>query len=478
MTPTARRAPEGMDAETDARLTGEVLRLLGPGHPNWVPPAAGVDHDVVVIGGGQCGLATAFALRWAGIGNVLVVDANPAAEIGIWRTTARMPTLRTPKDIPGPELHDPALGYRAWYCARFGADAYERMEQIPTGSWAAYLEWFRRISRVPILHETRVTRVEPSGRRLRLHFGGGRAPLVTRKLVLATGYAGTGGPFVPDLAAGIPPGLWSHSDGEIDFSRLRGKVVGVVGAASAAFDNSATALEAGAREVHLLCRSADLHRRSNGKSAGYHGVSENFHALPDVARWTAAGKFLARSTPPFLPSIARACRFEGFRIHLGAGIERAAPVDGRLRLVLPGRSLDVDYLVFATGYRVDPRAIPELAGFADRIAVWADRPGLPAIGPAASAGRYPYLGPGYEYAGTDAPADGFLRNIHALNISALVSFGRHVGDIGSLQVAVPRLVRHIGRDLFLADTDAHSSRILANEPERYGRDSYWHRVVA
>jgi threonine dehydrogenase-like Zn-dependent dehydrogenase len=53
----------------------EALRLLGPAPASWVPAHEGVDHNVVVVGGGQTGSAFAFALQRAGIGGVSVIDA-------------------------------------------------------------------------------------------------------------------------------------------------------------------------------------------------------------------------------------------------------------------------------------------------------------------------------------------------------------------------------------------------------------------
>ena len=44
----------------------EALRLIGPDPQNWVPDRPGIDHNVVIVGGGQSGCAFAFALRRAG----------------------------------------------------------------------------------------------------------------------------------------------------------------------------------------------------------------------------------------------------------------------------------------------------------------------------------------------------------------------------------------------------------------------------
>src|SRR6185436_8091312 len=123
-----------IDANIPVRLSTlarETLRLIGPDPQNWVPDRDEVDHNVVVVGGGQSGSAFAFALRRAGIGKVSVIDAaSDGAKAGVWLTSARMHKLRTPKNLPGPELGLPALSFQAWYEARHGAAAYDALERI------------------------------------------------------------------------------------------------------------------------------------------------------------------------------------------------------------------------------------------------------------------------------------------------------------------------------------------------------------
>src|SRR5580704_13527863 len=88
------------DPDAGARA---ALRLIGPDPANWVPDREGIDHNVMVVGGGQTGCAFAFAMRRAGIGKVSVIDAAAEPErAGIWTTGARMHVLRTPKTLPGP----------------------------------------------------------------------------------------------------------------------------------------------------------------------------------------------------------------------------------------------------------------------------------------------------------------------------------------------------------------------------------------
>jgi hypothetical protein len=80
-----------LDPDASAR---ETLRLIGPDPQNWVPEREGVDHNVLVIGGGESGSTFSFALRRAGIGKVSVIGVDLAArpelsdfahEILLWR---------------------------------------------------------------------------------------------------------------------------------------------------------------------------------------------------------------------------------------------------------------------------------------------------------------------------------------------------------------------------------------------------------
>src|SRR5688572_21979728 len=109
-------APPRPDADRAlAEQTSRSLRWAGNAPADWVRPRAGVDHNVVIVGGGQSGLAIAYGLKRKGVGRVEVIDRAAPGETGIWRSIARMHQLRTPKTLAGPELGNPALSFRAWY---------------------------------------------------------------------------------------------------------------------------------------------------------------------------------------------------------------------------------------------------------------------------------------------------------------------------------------------------------------------------
>src|SRR6187200_769462 len=83
------------------RVRRELTYLSYPSR-DWTLPrcrdgAKGL--DVLIVGGGQGGLATALGLKLERITNVKIVDRSPRGLEGPWRRFARMLELRTPKEV-------------------------------------------------------------------------------------------------------------------------------------------------------------------------------------------------------------------------------------------------------------------------------------------------------------------------------------------------------------------------------------------
>ncbi|MFM0263611.1 SidA/IucD/PvdA family monooxygenase [Paraburkholderia sediminicola] len=444
----------------------DTLRLIGPAPENWVPPRDGIDHNVVVVGGGQTGATFAFALRRAGIGQVSVIDAAAdEGQSGVWLNRARMNKLRTPKSLAGPEVGLPGLSFQAWYEARFGAASYAEIDRIPRTRWAEYLAWYRHFLEIPIRYGTRLTRIEPTGEHFRLHLevrdGATVRNIVetARKIVLGNGVAGNGGPNIPAVLKGLPPTLHAHTSEAIDFAALRGKSVAVIGGAASAFDAAGTALEAGAGQVHLFVRRERIASVPVTRTRAYPGAYDNYFHLPDAIRWSQARRFrVAGSTPP-VDAVERVTRFPNFHLHLGAPWTHASVRGERVETDVAGESFAFDFVIAGTGYVIDPALRPELARIAGSIRLWRDQY-VPAASDSDDAlGAHPYLGAALEYLEKVEGEAPYLKNIHVYNPAAFVSFGLPVGDVPSMKRDIPTVVQRISRDLFLADLDAHEARI-------------------
>jgi cation diffusion facilitator CzcD-associated flavoprotein CzcO len=461
---------ESVDATSllDAQ-TQRAQRWAGPVPGDWVRARQGVDHNVVIVGGGQSGIAIAYGLKRKGVGHVEVIDRAEQGQAGIWRTIARMHQLRTPKMLAGPEQDNPILGFRAWYETLNGPNAFDALDRIPRLSWAEYLDWFQQVTGVNVRYRTRLIEIEPQGDLLRLHLEseGVRRVETTRKLVLANGYAGAGGPNVPDFLRALPSDVWTHTASPIRFDALAGKVVGIVGAGSSAFDAAGVALESGAAEVHMFNRRPYVDYPGSRALApgdrGHPNVLSMTYELPDVVRWR---NFLARdrsvaSVPP--DSIQRVMAFESFRLHLESSLSDVGLMDGRIAARAAGETWRFDHVIAGTGYQIDLAAQPELAGIHESIALWRDRYEPEAGEDNAAGGIHPYLGAGFQFLPRTGTSADYLRNIHCFNLAAELSFGKPVGDIPS-SADHPRLVDSIARDLYVESVDPAVHLRFINAP--------------
>jgi cation diffusion facilitator CzcD-associated flavoprotein CzcO len=461
------------DPDASAR---EALRLIGPDPANWVPDrpdsnGSPVDHNVLIVGGGQTGCAFAFALRRAGIGKISVIDAAvDAGAAGIWQTTARMHVLRTPKTLAGPELGIAALGFQAWYETRHGAVAYQAFERIPRQAWIDYLAWYRDFLGIPVRYGTRLDRIEPVDGYFRLHLNSGVE--TARKVIIATGFAGSGGIAFPDFLADLPRRLYAHAAVDIDFAALAGKDVAVIGGAASAFDAAAVALERGAKSVHLFARRETLAATPINRSRGYPGAYDNYYALPDVVRWHQAIRYRrAGSTAP-QDAIDRVLRHGNFHLHLAAPWLSAREEAGRIAVEVADGAHRFDFAIAGTGYAADPNLRPEFAGFARHILLWRDRFTPPADEEDAFLGAHPYLGAGNEFIEKTPGAAPYLKDIHCFNPAGFVSFGVPIGDVPSMKRGHPAVTAQISRDLFLADFEHHQGRMTGSVPPDFGPELY------
>jgi len=289
---------------------------------------------------------------------------------------------------------------------------------------------------------------------------------------------------VPEFIRALPADVWTHTTGNIPFEALAGKVVGVVGAGSSAFDAAAVALENGAAEVHLFSRRPYIDypappapQPAAAPDRGYPNVSELAYELPDVVRWRnfLLGDRRVASVP--LDSIGRAVAFDSFHVHLNSSLSDVRAADGKVTGKVGSKNFRFDHLVAATGYRIDLAAQPELARIHEAIALWRDRY-KPAAGEENAAGAaHPYLGSGFELLPRSDTGAEYLRNIHCFNLAAALSFGVPVGDVPSV-VDQPRLVTAIARDFYREGVDTAAHERFINAPLTAPSPAPYERAVA
>jgi cation diffusion facilitator CzcD-associated flavoprotein CzcO len=421
--------------------------------------------DVVIVGAGQAGISLAFGLLRERITNVLLVDRGSCGEEGPWMTWARMPTLRTIKELTGPDNGLPSASFRSWYEARKGEQAWRDLVRIPKGEWMDYLLWLRGFLQLPVENETNVTAVTMAGDRLRVTLQGPRGlrTVEARKVVVATGIDGSGGPRIPDFAQGLPRTLCAHSSDPIDFTKLAGKRVAVLGAGASAFDNAATALEAGAREVTHYVRRPALPEVNALRFLEFTGFFRNFAALDDERKLRFMRRYLSLPTPPPADTLQRCRAHRNFVVKFAQGWTGMRAAGAALEITTPAGSFETDFAILGTGFKIDIASVPYLAALVPDMTFWKDRIAASEDGMDRLIGTYPYLGPYMQVTGRTPQADRALRNLHFLNISGLASVGPICSGINGLPWGAANVAAGISRDLFCMDADVFYEEFMGYE---------------
>jgi cation diffusion facilitator CzcD-associated flavoprotein CzcO len=475
---THERKPDSEDslAGLEARFRRDLELLTLPPAKDWLEPRVHPDHgpvlDVAIVGAGMAGLATAFALKCLAVGSLRVFDRSPAGFEGPWATTARMETLRSPPDLAGPAFAFASLTFRAWFEAQFGPDAWSRLHRIPRLQWMDYLRWYRRMIDVPVENGTEVIDVGGDEGRvlLTLRSASGTRKVAVRRVVLANGRDGLGGPYTPELFRGLDPRLVMHSLGEIDFGKLRGKTVGVLGAGSTAADCAAEALEAGAARVAMLVRRADVPRINKSMGIGSAGFWTGFHALTDAQKWQVVNYIDEQAVPPPRDSMLRCRRHRNFSILARCAVRAVDIRDGRIRLETTRGNLSVDHLILATGLVVDWSQRAEFAAIKPHVRLWRDH-FTPQGHTDYAQAEHPYLGAHFEFLARDGAVP-WVNRVHCFNYAATMSHGPISGDIPAISIGAERVASGVVKALFAEDY-AHTWRRLTgwSNPELRG-DEY------
>lgn len=456
-------------AELTTRLRADLDLLDYPRRP-WLTPKHGPDgtpvNDVLVIGAGQGGLVTAFGLMREKVERVVVLDDHPLDRAGPWLNFARMITLRTPKYLTGPDLGIASLTIRAWYEAQHGPGSWERMGLVPKESWAAYLAWYRQTLGIDVRPDRRVTDIAPCETegvlRVTVDHKGTIEHHHTRRVVLATGIDGSGAWDVPSMISdALPRDRWAHTRDDIDFPKLAGKRIAVLGAGASAFDNAAVALEHGAGKVHLLFRRQSLVDVNAYRWAEFVGFLRHMADLPDADKWQFVRQILRMGQLPPADTLRRASEHPAFELHPGSPWQKLEMRGDDVVVTTPKGELEVDYVIVGTGFITDLSRRPELATLWPHVALWRDRYEPPADQQHEDLARHPYLGAGFEFTERtpgDAP---WVRAIHNYTFGGLLSLGFGGASISGMKYSAQRLVAAITRSLFVEDKDAHFASLCS-----------------
>ena len=427
--------------------------------------------DVVVVGGGMCGLVATFALLRAGISNIRTFDDNEEGLEGPWAKYARMETLRSPKTLAGPALGLPNLTFQAWYEAQWGLQEWDKLGRIPTRLWMDYLIWYRNVLNLKVENRTQVTSIQPAphGFDITVEKNSQLEEIPVRKIILATGREGMAEPRVPLVLKNFLGPQCQHSSEDIFFESVRGKEVAVIGVSASAIDNAATALEAGASKVYVLVRAPAVPRINKMKSTVYSGFTHGFPKLPIIDRLNLLSYVFEYRVAPPRSSVQRLWKNENAHLCLDAEVIDAAWNDARILLSTKHQTIAVDKIILGTGFKINVYAPKILKSFANEVRTFRDAEMLSSCPTFGEFLDFPDLGEDFELQEKVAGQAPYLKDLHEFTFAATVSHGNVSGDIPAISEGAERLIRGICASIFTEDYSDHLHALYSyEEPELLG----------
>jgi putative flavoprotein involved in K+ transport len=305
--------------------------------------------EVVVIGAGPAGLATAGALRHYGIGAVVVErDAVGAS----WRRhydRLHLHTVRWLSHLPGYKM---PRRYGSW---------------VSRDDVVEYLEDYTQVHNLDVRTGVEVEGLERNGDGWRVRTSDGE--LVASRVVIATGY--NRHQHLPDW-----PGMETYTGDLIHSGNYKnpqpyvGKTVLVVGTGNSGAEICVDLIEGGAKHVQLSVRTPPtvLLRDNNGMPGQAFGVVFRKLPVPVMDRaWpmiqkTAVGDLSKYGLP--LPPQGAYSKFlrDDVTPILDVGLVPMLK-QGKVEVVAAVESFDGDDVVLADGRRIQPDAVIAGTGF-------------------------------------------------------------------------------------------------------------------
>jgi FAD-dependent urate hydroxylase len=321
--------------------------------------------QLLVIGAGPYALSTAALARERGVETVVI--GHP---MGFWREN--MPERMFLRS--GPDWHLDATGVHtleAYLEER--AIAAADVDPVRIGLFLDYADWFREAKGIEVSDDLVVSLAKSNGRfeaTLRSD-----ARIAADVVVAAPGVRHFAN--VPEWAASLPPERAAHTCDLVRFDDLAGRRVLIIGGRQSAYEWAALAREAGAERIDLVHRHdvprfervswsfVDRHVEDTLQTPGW------WRHLPAARQQAITRRFweVGRLTLEYWLTP----RLQGPSVRRRPGtevVEAVSAGDDVVRVGLSdGERIDVDRVIFASGYQADLARVPYLAGVIDRIEV-------------------------------------------------------------------------------------------------------------
>jgi len=316
--------------------------------------------DLLIIGAGPFGLALAAYAKHHGIPHLVV-----GKPMEFWK--ANMPdgmTLRSGCDwhLDPMDVHTIDA-----YLATLGKKRSD-VEPLSLSLFLEYAKWFaseKEIKSLPKYVE-RLEHANVTAHPFRAVMEDGTA-LSARQVVIAVGFQYF--KYLPvDLLKRLPPGRFFHTCDLIKFDQLKAKRCLIIGGRQSAFEWAALINEAGASQIHMSYRHVSPTFASS-RWEWVNPILDNmvqnpawFRNLPAIEKDELSHRLWAEGRLKLEPWLKPRVMKDQINLWPETNVLRCEELpSGELQIELSGKQiLLVDYVILATGYRVDIQRVPFL----------------------------------------------------------------------------------------------------------------------
>lgn len=240
----------------------------------------------------------------------------------------------------------------------------------------------------------------------------------------------------------------------IDFAKIKGKKIGILGGGPCAFDNALQCCKYGADEVHLFFKKEKLVNLHVFLWGEYAGFLKNFPALPDQEKWRLIAKMIETGQPPTPQGFAAVNSKKNVIKHFASPWIESKMLNGHPTVVTPQEEISLDMLIIAIGWRVDLSIRYELKHFHEKIALWKDKFEVPPNQRYETLLNSPYLGKGSNFQEKIPGTAPYLNSIFNCTGGAFLSTGFNAGTgLTGMKYSIKSVVQEITNQLFLDNID-------------------------
>ncbi len=321
--------------------------------------------NLLIVGAGPFGLAMAAQANALGIDHVLL-----GRPMSFWKQ--HIPAGMLLRSDCGWHL-DPLESVTIARFLKTRGLAPSDVEPLSLDFYLEYAEWFARAKGIEARPAT-VLRLDERNGRFAATLDDGSV-VTANRVLLALGFASFA--YMPDeLAALVPAERRSHTSDCVTPARFDGQRVLIVGGRQSAFETAALLAEAGATKVHVSYR----HETPSLTASDWSWVDPllarigndpgSYRDLPDVDRDAINARFWAEGRLKLEPWLGPRVHRDEIDIRPRTRLVDSDPRDDALHIRLDtGDMLQVDHVLFATGYKVDLRRVSLLksGNLLDRI---------------------------------------------------------------------------------------------------------------